>query len=440
MKYLLITMILAISLANCQNTAGTLSNSDSQEPVNEQQLPLYAFNVYKGNTHAHTIFTWTHGPHRESFEGPFNMNWQAPPGTDVNDHTTLSFNPDYYNDQQGLPANHFKLAKAHGYDFYVTTDHSQEPTMQPAVPDNPFWVNSLEAAAAYDDDPDFVAMTGVEFSRNTEADGGRGHINPMNIAEYVNADHRGGRPAWPEANWSIPQFYDWLKTAEPVGGEGTVVASFNHPGLEQYGNWDYLDDEIVDKITMFEVHTNYRGFRWQPYIRALNKGWKVSPIGAHDNHSYDNIENASYPPPTLVLAPELTRESITKAMSQRRTYISWNEGTELRYSVNDYIMGSTLDSTDTYNFKIEIKTQPGKANQRIRRIEILRNHPEGEDDVVVAAEALFNGYVDKVVWNPTIDDPTAKYFILRVYHGNDITDGEYNRRASTYSGPVWTSK
>ncbi|MEX2634218.1 MAG: hypothetical protein WD267_09295 [Balneolales bacterium] len=440
MKNLLYTLILIFGIINCQNTSGTASNDNRTETVDEQKLPLSAFNVYRGNTHAHTIITWTHGPQREKFEGPFNMDWQAPPGTNLEDHTTLSMDPDDYNDQQGLPANHFKLAKENGYDFYVTTDHSQEPTLQPAVADNPFWINTLEAAAAYDDDPEFVALTGFEFSRNTDEDGSRGHINPINMAEYVNADHRGGRPAWPEANWSIPQFYDWLKTAKPAGGEGTVVASFNHPGENQYGDWDHIDDEIVEKITLFELHTNYRGFRLKPYLRALNKGWKVSPVGSHDNHSYDNIVSAEDPPPTLVLAPELTKEAITRAMSERRTYVSWNEGTELKYSVNDHIMGSTLDGTDSFNFQIEVKTPAGEPDKRVRRIQILRDHPEEEDDVEVVAEAMFNGYVDKIVWNPTVVDSTAKYFLLRIHHNNDITDEEFNRRGSTFSGPVWTGK
>lgn len=437
MRRHILLFFMAAAVMSCQTISNTADGSMDQHP-DEQQLPLSEFNVYRGNTHGHTIFTWTHGPQRESFEGPFNKEWQVPPGTDLSDHTTLSLNPDHYNDGQGLPANHFRLAKEHGYDFYVTTDHSQEPTMQPASPDNPFWKNTLDAAAVFENDPEFVALTGVEFSRNTEADGGRGHINPMNIEEYVNADHRGGRPPWPEANWSIPQFYDWLKAARPSGGVGKVVASFNHPGLNQYGDWDHLDDEIVDIITMFEFHTNYRNYRWRPYLRALNKGWKLSPVGAHDNHSYHNILSEEHAPPSLVLATELSREAITHAMSQRRTYVSWNSGTELRYSVNGHIMGSTLESPDVFQFEIEIETPSDMHG--VRRIEIVRNHPDGIEDVLITDQMEFSGNENRVRWSPRIEDNSAKYFLLRVFHENDLNSGESGNRPSTISAPVWTGR
>ncbi|MEX2634219.1 MAG: hypothetical protein WD267_09300 [Balneolales bacterium] len=432
------TFLLSLVLFNCSGRAEQAEGDFENVAVNEQKRELSEFKVYRGNTHGHTIFTWGHGWHRGS-ETTFDPNYNVPEGMDAADHTTISMNPADYTNQQGLPANHYERAKANGYDFYVTTDHSQEPTLQPVSIDNTFWQTTLKHARTYDNDPDFVALAGIEFSRNTPDNGGNGHINPINIAEYVNADHRDGTPAWPEANWSIPQFYDWLKTVEP-NGEGYVAASFNHPGINQYDDWANLDEDIVDKITMFELHTNYRGFRFKPFIRALNKGWKVSPVGAHDNHGFGPIDGADQPPPTLLLAPELTKVAITRAMSQRRTYVSWIEGTELRYSVNDFIMGSTLDRADTYKFQIEIKTPKSDTGNRIRRIQILRNHPDGEDDVVVVAEAEFDGDMDEVKWSPTIEDPTAKYFLLSVHHGTDITDGEYNNRASTYSGPVWTGK
>ena len=75
---------------------------------------------------------------------------------------------------------------------------------------------SMAAANANDDHPDFVALSGFEYSRNTTADGGSGHINVLNTSEYVNADHgqRGPAPPWPEADWTpTPHITSRLKAA-----------------------------------------------------------------------------------------------------------------------------------------------------------------------------------------------------------------------------------
>ena len=58
---------------------------------------------------------------------------------DWKDYNTISLNPDDYTNRQGLPANHYELAIKNGYDFYVITDHSQEPTLQPVSKNNPVW-------------------------------------------------------------------------------------------------------------------------------------------------------------------------------------------------------------------------------------------------------------------------------------------------------------
>ena len=90
---------------------------------------------------------------------------------------------------QGPPAEHFARAKAHGYDFYTVTDHSQEADFQPPRPTNPNWLATKKAAADASDDR-FVALTGFEHSENN-GPGGRGHLNVLNTAEYINAASRG---------------------------------------------------------------------------------------------------------------------------------------------------------------------------------------------------------------------------------------------------------
>lgn len=450
-KYLFFSLILTITLFSCKslNRSTRADRVTAFENLPEQQRPLSYFNIYRGNSHTHTIFTWTHGEHRKELitrldkPTPFHPDWNVPPGVDWKDDKTINLDPQYYINLQGLPDNHFELAIANGYDFFAITDHTQEPPFQPVSPDNRAWQATLKAAEKYDAYPDFVAIAGFEYSRNTDADGGNGHINVLNSAEYINADHgqRGPAPGWPEANWSIPEFFEWVKSGPKPQGEGDVVVGFNHPNVNQYGDWDNIDPDIIEKISNFELHTNYNKIRWQAYIRALNKGWKVSPIGVHDHHGYSAILNPAKFPPTLVLAPELTKEDILKAMRARRTFASWIEGVELRYAVNGYIMGSTLKNTGSYSFHIEIKTRTDRPEERVRRIQILRNHREGKDDVEIAAEYSFAGSRNEITWDIVLEDPDVKYYLLRIYHSMDITeDGNYKSHGSTVSAPVWIER
>ena len=269
--------------------AGLAANAQGLRCLDEfsssvQQKPLSYFNVYRGNTHSHTIFTWTHGAHRTKSmpkltePTEFKSHWKVPLGTDYRDWNTINLNPDAYTNLQGLPANHYRLAKENGYDFYVTTDHSQEPSLQPVSKNNPCWAE-IQRSAEEHTTKDFVAIPGFEYSRNVPTNGGKGHINVLNSSDYVNADHgqRGPAPAWPEARWNIPQFYTWAKTAKPNQNKGCVVVGFNHPKNNQYNDWAHIDPEIANVISTFELHTGYKWTRWDAYIRALNKGWKVSP-------------------------------------------------------------------------------------------------------------------------------------------------------------------
>ncbi len=393
--------------------------ASSAESGDEQRLPLSAYRIYRGEIHAHTVYTYSHGGHRaDNSGGALRADWDQKA----------------YTNYQGPPEMYFERAKAKGFDFFVVSDHTQEKSFAPVGRRNEAWQDTLTAAQKHTDEK-FVAIAGFEYSRNAPFDKegtGIGHINGINAAEYVNAEFVG-----------IPQFYEWLKRARPANGGGCVAASFNHPGRTQYADWAYLDDEIRDVITMFELRTVYRGApRWGAYVRALNKGWKVSPISVTDSHGYWHLDNI--PPQTNVLATELTKEALTRAMRQRRTYTSWagerRTRVDLKYSVNGWVMGSTLDQPERLSFHVEIATPADDAQQLVRRIQVLRNHPTDLDGVEVAAEAVFEGKAGGVFWDAVIEDRASRWFLLRVHHAGDMKDETFNEHGSTYSAPVWTGR
>ncbi len=250
------------------------------------------YHIYAGNTHAHTIYTWSHGEQWETKKQdagePKEGLVHSPDGAQYPPSSNIL--KEDWQKHQGSPAEHFKLAKENGYDFYITTDHSQEAAFQPVSADNPKWVTTKTSAAEATTDK-FVAIAGYEHSENN-GPGGVGHINVINSAEYLNALAPG---------IDLPYLYKWLKTAK-ANGDGPVVASFNHPGFHQYNDWAYRDAEITDIITMLEVINSNNKIHYEPFVHALDKGWKVSPVCGNDNHGLWGITH--HKSRTFVLATE----------------------------------------------------------------------------------------------------------------------------------------
>src|SRR5689334_12864260 len=247
------TVILAASAA----VALTLVSAQTKSPFDE-------FKIFAGSTHAHSAYTWSHGEQFAKSDCAGILVYSKDPnsvahvwsdgyvkgkngcaGIYVIDSFQypspgVKLRADWQ-EFQGPPSRHFNLAKSAGYDFYVVTDHSQEAAFQPANPDNPQWV-AAKTQAREATDARFTAFAGFEFSEN-DGPGGTGHINVINTAGMLNALSPGV---------DLPHFYQWLATAQP-DGEGPVVASFNHPGPDQYGKWADRTPKVTDIITMLEV-------------------------------------------------------------------------------------------------------------------------------------------------------------------------------------------
>ena len=185
------------------------------------EVPLPQYHIYAGNTHSHTANTWSHGEQYAKAKLEEGTSKKAGAKKKV-------LRPDWQK-HQGPPSAHYALAKSNGYDFYCTTDHSQEAAFQPPSPTNAAWV-AAKRDAAEATDGGFVAIAGYEHSENNGPKG-TGHINVINSSEYLNAL---------AAGIDLPALYKWLKTVPP-NGDGPVVASFNHPGARGYNDWAYCD-------------------------------------------------------------------------------------------------------------------------------------------------------------------------------------------------------
>lgn len=379
--------------------------------------PVY--HIYAGNTHSHTAYTWSHG---EQWVNPQKMTEAGGDVSEPGPHNVLREN---WQKVQGPPSEHFALARAEGFDFYVVTDHSQEQAFQPVSPTNAAWVATLKAAAEATTS-NFVALAGYEHSENN-GPGGVGHVNVINSSEYLNALAPGV---------DLPYLYHWLETVPP-NGEGPVVASFNHPGPRQYDNWAYRDPRVTDIITMLEVINSGKAGHYQAFVNALDKGWKVSPIAGADNHGLPTLKkNArTYAARTFVLATNLTKLGILDAMKHRRTYAALNRHLQCQYTVNGQIMGSTLDGPTNFNFDISVSDpDTNNPDDKITKIDIVK-----DGGAVVESYAPTPDY--SVTWKPAISDATNRYFFVRVWDagGGDIPDTDPSRPVA-WLAPVWTGR
>jgi len=408
--------------------------------------PMPDYHIYAGSTHAHTAYTWSHGEHLAKRDcagimvfapnpaAPFAYQWSdgyvktkagGCPGIYVINSAQIpapgmTVKPDW-DKFQGPPSEHFRRAKAAGYDFYTVTDHSQEAGFQPVSDTNPAWL-TIKQAAASATTPGFVAIAGYEHSEN-DGPGGEGHLNVLNTSGMLNALAPGV---------DLPAFYKWLETAKP-NGDGPVVASFNHPVPDQYNNFAYRTQKVTDILTMLEVINANNKLHYEAFVNALDKGWKVSPVCGNDNHGYTGITR--HTSRTFVLATARTKVAILDAMKNRRTYASLDGNLQARYTVNGRPMGSTLEKPAVLHFDILV-TDPDATNpkDRITKIDIVS---DGGAVVQTHTPAPSN----TVRWTPEIPNPTGHYYFVRVWNGGGgDAPGADPANPVAWLAPIWTGR
>lgn len=394
--------------------------------MGQTNLPASAHHIYAGNTHSHTVYTWSHGVQWDKVKAregePAQAGLQVSPDGVSHPPASKVLKPAWQK-LQGPPSAHYALAKSNGFDFYATTDHSQEAAFHPTSPTNTAWL-AAKREAAEATDSHFIALAGYEHSENN-GPGGKGHINVFNSADYLNALERG---------IDLPYFYKWLKTAQP-NGEGPVVASFNHPGPRQYDDWTGCDPEVADVITMLEVLNSdkFKEPHYQAFVNALDKGWKVAPVAGLDNHGLEGIKRLSSR--TFVLATNPTKAAILDAMKHRRVYASLDKNIQCRYAVNGAIMGSTLNRPQVFNFDISISDpDTNTPKDQITKIDIVK-------DGGAVVKTLNPAPSFDVKWNPVINDATNRYFFVRVWSaGGGDAAGVDAAKPVAWLAPVWTGR
>ncbi len=225
-----------------------------------------------------------------------------------------------YSDGEGTPTDAFDYARfTAGLDFLAVTDHSEQ--IQPWFPIPPLfrWSRLQNEADAANEDGAFVALAGYEYSHVMA-----GHLNVFGTRELF---------------WYPEVFYLWSFYKGLVKESG-AVGQFNHPYDEEYfHNWYdfYYGGLAVDqRISLIEADGFHEEYE-DGYIRALEKGWHVAPVGNQDNHGWDwGTKDARR---AGVWVESLTRDNVLDAMRNRRCFSATDVDASIMIKGNGALMG-----------------------------------------------------------------------------------------------------
>ncbi len=185
-----------------------------------------------------------------------------------------------------------------------------------------------------------------------------------------------------------------------------VVAQINHPG---YGGEPVLgnsDKDIfpftVERDRVFNLIevTDGRTENWEigiaQYHKALRKGFHLSPVVGSDIHNTkDALFMRSHSARdkvarTVILAPQTTglsvnerRGILVQAIKKGRVYATEDSNIQIKWSINDVLMGGELSNVlPTYKVKIEVN-DPGMPAKKFRNY---------DDSSLLESITLIKGY------------------------------------------------
>ena len=351
-----------------------------------------------------------------------------------------------------VPADYYSQARSLGYDFVGGSEHSDTldnglfisvgdecfasvqgllACLTPSPDELVKWRSYGEQARAASS-ADFLAIRGYEWTSDRF-----GHINVYFSKNFSNAKFDGGYLLTMDTFWGwftrdagTPGLLGGSPSGEvPLGGGSDGLAHFNHPHDKCFDtesaecDWNdfTLIPAAVERMFGIEVYnTDHRSERYLPYYaKALDKGWRLAPIGSEDNHwgTYGAEEH----PKTVTMATDLGEAAIKAAWLARRTY-ALAPGRHLRvnFEAAGHPMGSQLscDLGARVALQTQVKDPDGRPFAGTLRL-------FGAGGQELASTDATQGRLELAV-----EEGTHWYFV-RV----DGTDG----LSAAYLAPVWIS-
>lgn len=358
---------------------------------------------------------------RVIFTEEFDLDWNLYFGQ-LHAHTDIS-------NGAGSVEEAFQYAsQVDGLDFFAVTDHSDSfdnADMGAIDADgadiSADWAAGKQAAASVTNG-DFVGLFGFEMT--WPEDKQLGHISTFNTPGWQTRD----QADFENVPTALENYYKAL-TAVPGS-----VSQFNHPDTVHgdFERFDHYSPQYDAAVSLLEVAGEDGVVDCEYYDLALDKGWHVAPTNNQNNHNgqWGDASDAR----TVVLAKDLTEESLYAAMKDRRVYATQDSDLAIYYELNGAVMGSILpkskdaeitvflsDPTDEAIGNVEVVTDGGavlvseyvETPSQVLELPASGGHsyyylritqPDG--DVAVTAPMWMDGYDDIGIGSFTSDTLT----------------------------------
>lgn len=296
------------------------------------------------------------------------------------------------------------------YDMTLATEYSQG-----------LWSTYKSTIAAFNESQsDVVAIGGFEMTWS----GGPGHLNTFATTGIVSRNNTTLNNKTSDAG--MKAYYSLISQAEGVDS----ITQFNHPGstFGTFTDFSYWDAVVDTRIYLVEVGNGegqigaggyYPSYEY--YTMALDKGWHVAPTNNQDNHKgkWGNANDAR----DVILAEELTEESVYDAVRNYRVYATEDKNLEIGYYVNDLPMGTIIENVPE-KLAFDITLRDPDETDSIVKVELIVNSGKTAytwDDEAVLATGHLTAELN----------PEYSYYYLRVTEA----DGDL-----AVTAPVWVGE
>lgn len=358
---------------------------------------------------------------RVIFTEEFDLDWNLYFGQ-LHAHTDIS-------NGAGSVEEAFQYAsQVDGLDFFAVTDHSDSfdnadmGTIDANGADiSADWAAGKQAAASVTNG-DFVGLFGFEMT--WPEDKQLGHISTFNTPGWQTRD----QADFENVPTALENYYRALAS---VPGS---VSQFNHPDTVHgdFERFDHYSPQYDAVVSLLEVAGEDGVVDCEYYDLALDKGWHIAPTNNQNNHKgqWGDASDAR----TVVLAKDLTEESLYAAMKDRRVYATQDSDLAVYYELNGTVMGSIIpksesaavtvflsDPTDEAIGNVEVVTDGGavlvseyvETPSQVLELSASCGHsyyylritqPDG--DVAVTAPVWMDGYDDIGIESFTSDTLT----------------------------------
>lgn len=301
-------------------------------------------------------------------------------------------------------------ASVEGLDFFAVTDHSNSfdnadsgDIALDGATISAEWAAGKAAAAAVTNEA-FVGIFGYEMAWQEGKH--LGHLNTFNTPGW---ESRNQTP-YEHPPTALETYYQALTT---VPGS---ISQFNHPGTfyGEFENFGHYSPEFDDVIHLLEVGGEGDFTAYDFYTKALDAGWHVAPSTSQNNHN--GLWGDADGKRTVILAQELTEQSLYDAIRQYRVYVTEDRDLRIWYELDGQIMGSILSGTDDPVVTVSLEDP---TDDSIGKVEVIT---EG-GTVAAVYEAAENG--ETVVLS--VPGGSAYYYIKITQPDGDVA----------VTAPVW---